>query len=174
MEKELTQESFVCDGKTTSFKLQGKPERPLVSVETPPKVPRTEPEDYRMDYSKGILTFRTPPEKGKENLVVRYYSASKAGSVKSVRMNVNYYVEVWAKDELERDRLTVEVIKALAMSQEDFATKGLHVKPVQGRNLEGRDGIFAKRLMYSVEANLKVKIPAARIERVEVKQTKPE
>ena len=174
VEKELALESFSCDGKITTFKLEGKPERPLVSVEFPPKVPHSEPEEYRMDYSKGVITFREAPKKGKDNLIVKYYSASKAGSIRSIRMNVNYNVDVWSKNEAERDRLTIDVIKAIAISQEDFSTKGMHVKPVEGKNLEATEGIFAKRLVYGVEADLKVKIPAARIERVEVRQTKPE
>jgi len=175
--KEEKREAFSGDGARTVFSLAGKAQRPLTRVESSPGHLQIENSDYRVDYPKGTITFRSPPPKGTENVSVKYNSAAGAGKTKQIHMTVVYNLEVWAGNEKQRDDITVDMIKAVALSQEDLANKGMQVKPVEGVDLySSKDlpsGVFAKRLVYSVEANLQVKIPATRIERVDVRQLPP-
>jgi len=175
--KEEKRETFSGDGTRTAFSLAGKPQRPLLRVESSAGRLEIENVDFKIDYSKGTITFRSAPPKGAENVSVKYNSAAGSGKTKQVHLTAVYNLEVWAGNEKQRDDITVEVIKAVALSQEDFANQGMLVKPVEGLDLyASRDipaGVFAKRVVYSVEANLQVKVPAARIERVDVRQLPP-
>lgn len=175
--REEMRESFSGDGSKTVFSLAGKAQRPLLRVETAAGQPQVESVDYKMDYARGVLTFRSPPPRGSGNVSVRYNSASGAGKTKQIHLDAAYHLEVWATNEKQRDDITVDLIEAVALSQEDFAKKGMQVRPVEGVDLyasgEIPGGVFAKRVVYRVEANLQVKMPAARIERVDVRQLPP-
>lgn len=175
--KEEKNESFNGDGSRTSFSLSGKAQRPLVRVEAPAGQVQVERIDYRMDYAKGTIVFRSAPPKGKQNVSVIYNSASGAGRTRQIHLNVVCNVDVWAGNEKQRDDITVDVIRAVALSQETFASDGRQLKPVEGIDLYGAadlpENVRAKRLVYTVEANLEVKVPAARIERIDVKQLPP-
>jgi hypothetical protein len=175
--REEKRESFSGDGARTVFSLAGKAQRPLLRVEAPAGQAQLENVDYKVDYAKGTLAFRSPPPKGAKNVVVRYASATGAGKTKQIHLNATYSLEVWAGNERQRDDIAVDVIRAVALSQEGFAGRGMLVKPVEGLDLYASkdlpSGVFAKRLVYSVEANLEVKVPAARIERVDVRQLPP-
>lgn len=170
-------ESFSGDGSKSAFSISGKAQRPLVRVEAPQGEAQIENVDYKMDYARGTITFRSPPPKGAKNVTIKYNSAADAGKTKQIHLNTVYNLEVWAGNEKQRDDITVDVIKAVALSQEDLAAAGMIVKPVEGVDLYGSDslpkGVFAKRVVYQVEANLQVKIPAARIERVDVRNLPP-
>lgn len=182
--RDEAQEYLTGDGKATSFALSGRPIRPMLRVESPTGVPKDEKTDYTVDYAGGRITFNSPPPKGRNNVLVRYYSADTSGTTKYVQMNINYNVDVWASDGKQRDDITIEAIRAIALSGETMSMKGMRIKPVQGLNLEldegndngerGTNGIFAKRLIYSVEANLEVKTVVPRIERIEIEQKAPE
>jgi len=175
--KDDKKESFNGDGVRTSFELEGKPQRPLLRVEAPSGQVQMENVDYRMDYAKGSINFRSAPPKGKNNVSVKYNSAAGAGKTKQVHLTVVCNVDVWAGNEKQRDDITVDVISAVSLSQEKLANEGKQVKPVEGVDLYGDAGlpdkVCAKRLVYQVEANLEVKIPAPRIERVDVRQLPP-
>jgi hypothetical protein len=172
--KEEKKESFNGDGANTTFILSGRAQRPLVRVESAPGQVQIEGPDYTMDYSKGRLNFRSAPPKGKGSVLVKYNSATGGGKTKEVHLDMVYNVDVWASSEKQRDDITVDAIKAMTLSQDEFAAKGMQLKPVKGLELYAEkgmpEGIFAKRLVYSVEANLQVKVPVSRIERVDVKQ----
>lgn len=176
--KEEAQEYLSGDGKTKTFALPSKPIRPLLRVEAPKGEFSRENDDYLVDYEKSVVTFRSPPPKGKDNILVKYYSAKTAGETKLVRMNIKFNVDVWADDETQRDGIAVDAIKALLLAQEDLAMKDIGLKPYQGQNLELEDGIangvFAKRIVYGVETHLQVKLPVSRIERIEVRKKPPQ
>jgi hypothetical protein len=167
-------ESLSGDGSTTSFVLSGRPQRPLLRLEHPTGVPNMENVEFTVDYSKASISFSSPPAKGEGNIVVRYNSAKGAGTLRYVRLNLSYNVDIWSATERERDEATIEAIKAVALSQENLSQKGMQLRPVEGRDLGREDGIptgvFAKRVVYSVEVNLPVKVPAPTIEKIELKQ----
>jgi len=174
--KEEKSEAFSGNGERTAFSLAGKPQRPLIRVEAPPGQVQLENIDYRMDYSKGTIVFRSAPPKGRQNVSVRYNSASGSGRTREVHLGAVCNVDVWAGNEKQRDDIAIDVIKAVALSQEELSGTGMQVRPVEGKDLPDSDlpkGVRVRRLVYSVEANLQVKVPAARIERVDVKQLPP-
>jgi hypothetical protein len=175
--KDEKSEVFSGDGTKQVFSLSGRAQRPLVRVEASLGQLQIENIDYHVDYGRGTITFRTPPPKGAENVSVRYNSAAGSGKTKQIHINAMYNLEAWAANEKQRDDITIDIIKAVALSQDDFASKGLHVKPVEGVDLySSRDipaGVHAKRVVYSVESNLQVTIPSARIERVDLRQLPP-
>ena len=170
------EERLSGDGAKRSFTLSGKPIRPLLRVESPVGTLKTEEDgDYGVDYAKGVVIFGAPPPRGRENVLVKYRAAGTSGETKYVRMSITYNVDVWATAERERDDLTMDVIKAIALSEESLAMKGMRITPSQGLNLEQGEGeAFAKRLIYSVEANLRATTPVPRIERIEIEQKPPE
>jgi hypothetical protein len=172
--KEEKKESFNGDAENTTFILSGRAQRPLLRVESAAGQVQIEGPDYTMDYVKGRLNFRSAPPKGKGNVIVKYNSATGGGRTKEIHLDLVYNVDVWASSEKQRDDITVDAIKAIVLSQDEFTAKGIQLKPVKGLDLYADksipDGVFAKRLVYSVEANLQVKVPASRIERVDVRQ----
>ncbi len=170
-------ESFNGDGSRAVFSLSGRAQRPLLRVESAPGQVEVENLDYTMDYARGTIRFRSPPPRGSKNVSVTYNSVSGAGKTKQIHIDAVYNLEVWAGNERQRDDVTVDVMKAVALSQEELAATGVIVRPVEGLELSPSDGlpggVFAKRLVYGVEANLRVVVPAARIERVDVRQLPP-
>jgi hypothetical protein len=175
--KDVVKVYFSGDGKTVTFTLSDKPIRPMLGVESPKGHAKVENNDYTVDYVKSEITFSSPPPRGKNNVLARFYSASTSGEAKYVQMNITYNVDVWATEEKERDSLTIEVIKAIVLSEEGLSTKGMRVTPSRGLNLDaediGADGVVAKRLIYSVEANLQVKTLVPTMERIEIEQKPP-
>ena len=172
--KQEKSESFSGDLASATFSLTGKAQRPLLRVEVGAGQVQIENIDYTMDYGKGRITFRSPPPKGVANVLVRYNSATGGGMTKEVHLEIVYNVDVWAGNERQRDNITVDAIKAITLSQDEFAAKGMQLKPLKGLDLYAEkgipEGVFAKRLVYSVEANLEVRVPVSRIERVDVRQ----
>jgi hypothetical protein len=167
-------DSLDGDGKATAFTLSERPYRPLIRVESPRGQPKVENVDFTVNYNKSSIAFKSPPTKGKGNVVVRYNSSARSGKTRQVRLNIAYNIDVCAADEKQRDDLAIDAIKAVALAQEDLSTKGFQVKPVDGMDVpsdpEAPNGAFVKRLGYSVEASLQVVIPVPPIESVEVKQ----
>jgi hypothetical protein len=172
--KEKTEEQLSGDGKTKTFTLSERPLRPLIRVESPIGAEMHEKDDFVVDYAKNAIAFSSPPPKGKNAILVQYYSAKTSGDSKFVQMNITYNVDVWAADEKERDDITVDVIKAIALAEESLSSRGMRIRPIQGSNLEDGplDGeVSVKRLTYSVEVDLQVeKTPVPRIERIEIEQ----
>ncbi len=172
--KETIMDQFEGDGKKTMFNLSQKPIRPIISVETPIGTFKKEPEDYTVNYSKGVIVMRSPPDKGKTNVRVQYCSTKSAGETRSIKITITYHLDVWAKDEVERDLVTVDVIRTLLLAQEDIATKDIRINPRKGLTLPPEEGpknqsALGKRLIYDFETRLRVEIPVPKIEEIKEK-----
>lgn len=142
-------EEFSGDGKTTIFKFHETPLRPLIKVESPKNNIRKEGDDFSVDYSKGTLTFRSTPTKGKNNIVVTYTIAKSAAQIKGLRLEIECNVDLWAKNAVECDGIALDAMKALLVSTEDLENKGINLRPVRGfsivedsGNLDGKDEIM--------------------------------
>ena len=161
------QEKFSGDGERKEFILSEKPVRPLVMVEHPPGS-RFNKADYTVDYSKGAVSFRTPPKKGEDNISVKYL---KPFEVKGLRLNLIYHIYVWASDEAQRDEIAVEVLEAILREETSLDQQGVYLKLVKGFNTSMDDGggnVFGKTLEYMIEADLLVEVPYTRMERIDV------
>jgi len=164
-----THESFSGDGERKSFTLSTKPLRPILSVEHPAGIRRKENVDYVVDYGNGMITFQSPPEEGSENVMIKYLLPLET---RGVKFNLRYHITVWSRDEVQRGKLTVDVIKTLLKEEEAFNSKGIFIKPLKGFNCsldEAPEGIYGKTVECLAEAYLQVEIPLPRIEKIEIK-----
>jgi len=166
------QDVFNGDGKKKDFTLTEKPLKPIISIEHPIKK-RLRESDYFIDYEKGIVVFQSPPLKGEQNISVKYL---KPFDTKGLKLNITYHVNIWAKDENQRDEITVETIKTLLREEDTLTQQGLSIKPIKGFNIpKGEDtpkDVYGKTLEYKVETDLQVEIPLPRIEKIEIQQEK--
>ncbi len=167
-----TVERFSGDGKKIAFALGQKPLRPTVFVEHPAGTRLGEKANYTVDYEKAVVNFHSPPRKGTDNIVIRYRMPVET---KGVKFRLNYLINVWSQDAIQRDRITIDVIKALLKEEETFNRKGMLIKPLGGLNIPSDqvpEGVYGKTLEYMVEAYLHVETPLPRIEKIEFKEEK--
>ncbi len=163
-----TQDAFDGDGETKVFTLSEKPVRPLLGVEVDGV--KASSQTYTVDYREGSLALGRPPKKGEGNVKVTYL---KPYVTLGQRLSLVYEVNVWGKDETQRDGLAEGAMMALLKEEEDLNKRGLFLKLLDGANVE-EPGVEAlgKRVLYEVEADLVVKIDVGRMEDIDVR--KPE
>jgi len=167
-----TQELFSGDGKKKSFSLSRKPLRPILSVEHPLGTRRKENVDYIVDYETGTITIRSPPKKGSDNVLIKYLMPLET---RGLKIKAKYQISVWSEDEVQRDKITLDVIKTLLKEEAAFNGMGISIKPLRGFNSsldEAPKGIYGKTIEYVVEAYLQVEISLPRIEKIEIKEKK--
>jgi hypothetical protein len=79
-----------------------------------------------------------------------------------------------AKDEAQRDEVTVEVMETLLREEEALNKEGVFLKPVKGFNAQLNDesnkGAYGKTIEYLIETDLIVEVPYSRMEEIEVKR----
>jgi hypothetical protein len=169
--EEGLQDVFSGDGKKREFTLTKKPLRPITKVEHPLGKQKKESDDYTVDYGKGIIAFRSPPEKGRNNILIKYLPPAET---KGLKFNLKYHLEIWARDEGQRDAITIEVIKTLLKEGSPLVRQGITIRPIKGFNVppdeEVPKGVYGKTLEYLIETELQVEIPLPRIERIEVQK----
>jgi hypothetical protein len=143
-------------------------------VESPIGEIRKENEDYTVDYNEGAVIFRSPPEKGKENILIRYHSAKGVSVTRGLKVNAKYHIDIWASDEDACDAIAIDVIKTLLIGRDELAKQGLNIRPIQGYNIEAEKEIsnqaFGKRLVYSIETEMYVEITVPPIEKIEIQR----
>lgn len=163
------QDTFSGDAKTLRFSLKLKPIKPVISVECPPGS-RLGNDSYRIDYEKGMIIFSSPPAKAKENIIVKYL---KPIETKGLRFNLRYNLNIWTKDEVQRDALTEDVIGVLLKEEDSFTQEDITIKLIKGYNTppneETPKGIQGKTLEYMIESSLQVELPSPRMEKIELK-----
>ena len=185
--REERKEEFSGDGKQRIFKLKEIPISPILSVESPKGSLKIEPDDYKVDYSKWTLILRTPIPKGKNNMIVTYATTKIGGEAKGLKLRIRCCIELWAKNEIECDSLTLESMKSILLSTERFIAKGITVIPRRGisiteensynhsisntnsSNLKGmsKDAV-GRKLIYIAETTIKAEIKVPRIEKIDI------
>lgn len=164
------QDVFNGDGKRKEFTLTENPLKPLIRVEHPRETKLRE-DDYDVDYENSVVIFNSPPKRGKENVVITYH---KPTEIKGITFNLRYHLNVWAKDEAQRDAVTMSVIEILLREEDALNRQGIFIKPVKGFNIAPNENIpeaiYGKTTEYLIEADLQIEIPHPRIEKVEVQQ----
>jgi hypothetical protein len=174
---DVVRDEFSGDGEKLSFKLSTPPLRPILSVEHFPERRAKEGEHFKMDYGTGMLTFFQPPNRGSKNLVVEYYAGKKSAEVKSLRVNLHYALDVWANDHDEESLISDEIFSVFLKTRESLESKGIQIHLRGGSDLTQKDGVpdglFCKRLEFDAEANLNLRMPISRIEKIEVRNAQP-
>lgn len=164
--KEVQEERFNGDGKANEFILSQKPLRPLLLVEHPLGEERGEPEDYSVDYSAAKITFRTPPSKGKSNVLVRFRSVKSSGELRNLQLNLKYIVKVNAENGSQRDEITLDALKALVFAKEALERKGVAFNILGGRNDAIDHEAASRQIECIAHTKLIVEMPAGAMEKI--------
>jgi hypothetical protein len=186
--REQRKDEFSGDGKRTIFRLQEKPIRPLITVETPKGFRIKETDDFTVDYVQGTLTFRSPLPKGKNNLIVIYSIAKSASEIEGLKLKITCCVDVWAKNSQMCDSMTIEAMKTILISRHNLISKGIYITPIRGSRIIDLSRVnesnnltktgekpweaLGRRLLYLAETVIKVELKAARIEKIEITSQK--
>jgi hypothetical protein len=166
VKKEEVIEKFHSDGKTGDFNLSKKPLRPLISVENPIGTVKNEPDDYIVDYESGKISFRAPPEKGKESIQVKYQISRAVGETRNLRFMLIYSISVWADDLQEKNLLILEVIKILYRKRDEFISRGIDsMKLIRGYSENANKPSIIE---YQVETTIQIEMPMPPIERIKI------
>jgi len=164
-----TQETFSGDGKKTEFALTEKPVKPFIGVEYPAGK-RLEERNYKVDFEKNLIIFQTPPEKGKDNVLVKY---NKPLEVKTLKFNLRYHLNIWGENETQRDEIAIEVIETLLRNEELLSQQGIGISPVKGFNIppnNDKEKMCGKTLEYLVETDHQVPTEVTRIEKIVIQR----
>ena len=158
------QDVFDGDGEEKVFTLSEKPVRPLLGVEVDGV--KASSQVYAVDYREGTVALGQPPKEGEGNVKVTYL---KPYVTLGQRLSLVYEVNVWGKDEAQRDSLAEGAMMALLKEEEALNKQGLFLKLLDGANMEEPSmEALGKRVLYEVEAGLVVKIDVGRMEEIDV------
>jgi hypothetical protein len=175
--KEEKSEQLSGDGKTTEFKLQNKPLKPLSIVKIAKQSAMREPNDFRVDYASGNLIFRSPPPKGKNNVIVNYTIAKSVSEIKGLRIRIQCLIDMWAKDSAQCDSITLGVMKTILISCDKLSKSGISVRPVKCIEISSENNIitkgpknllFGRRLVYVADTNVTVEIKVPTIKEIQI------
>jgi hypothetical protein len=111
------EENFDSDGEKKTFKLQEKPFRNSVSVESPPGVILAQQSDYTVNCDEPSIEFHKAPGKGKRNLIVKYASQKNIMTVKSIKVKALYAIDIFGSDWPKTEALTDKVVTALLTAE---------------------------------------------------------
>jgi len=169
--KEGQHDKFKGDGKTAEFKLSKKPLKPLAIVECPFGTRRKEVDDYTVDYEKGIINFRIPPENSSD-ISIKYFINKSAAETKGLKLNLKYNLNIWAANENERDKITMDVLKTLVIFTDILSSKGIILRTMGGKNIEDNKikDVFGKSIECEIETEIYVEIPYEIIKKIEIKE----
>jgi hypothetical protein len=163
------EERLNSDGVKTSYKLREKPLKKSVRVESPPGTLLSEKDDYAINYDEGSIDFLKAPEKGKNNVFVRYNSQKSIMTLKSLKVKALYSIDVLCGDRTEADSLAEKVVKALLTVEDQLLGEGIEVKPIGGvTSTEERDKTAKVQLKYIVEREMRVEQVVGPIEKIEI------
>jgi len=166
--KNELEESFSGDDVKVSYKLQEKPLKSSVRVESPLGTFLTEKGDYAINYKEGSIDFRKAPQAGKNNIFVKYLSLRRFMMLKSLKMKALYTIDVRSADRIEADSLAEKVVKALLTAEDELLAEGIQSKPIGGTVSVDEDKSRKIRLKYMFEKELRVETLVGPIEEIEI------
>ncbi|ODS40769.1 MAG: hypothetical protein A7315_15510 [Candidatus Altiarchaeales archaeon WOR_SM1_79] len=104
---------------------------------------------------------------------VKYFVDKSVGETKGFKFNLKYNLCIWAKDEGERDRITMDVLKTLLMVTDELNDQGIVLRTLGGANIGDEkipEGVFGKNIECDIESEVYVEVPYERIRKIEVKK----
>ena len=164
-------EKLDSDGKKKDFSLSQKPLKPLISVESTIGSLKNEPDDYTVDYQKGIISFRMPPEKGKESVQIKYKITRAVAETRSLKFTLAYSIYVRGENMQNRDHIMLETIKVLYREKAALAKKGVEeLKLIKGYTTQEAEGQNTNEgvIEYQMETTIKIEMPLPHIERLPI------
>ena len=162
------EEKLDSDGAKTSYKLQEKPFKKSVVVESPPGTLLTE-KDFTINYDEGIIKFRKAPAKGKDAVLLRYNSQKRIMTLKSLKVKALYAIDVFSGIRKEADSIAEKVVKTLLIVDNQTLGGVVEIKPVRGITQTEVDGKTVKvQLKYVVETEIRVDQVVGPMEKIEI------
>jgi hypothetical protein len=138
-------DQFSGDGKQTTFKLSDEPVKPIVDVAIKQQqyaednrahnITMNEHEDFKVDYKESIVIFRYPPQKGDNNVIIRYIVRRTTGETRALRLKIKCFVDLWSDDLMQCNMMTEETMKVLIDKEERLAALGININSPEGINL---------------------------------------
>jgi hypothetical protein len=167
------EERFNGDGVKTSYKLRERPLKKSVRVESPPGTLLAEKDNYAINYDEGSIEFRKAPQKGKNNILVKYNSQKAVMMLKSLKVKALYCFDILGADRTEADSLAEKVVKALMTVEDHLLAEGIELKPVGGIFSVEEGKTRKTQLRYSVEKEMRVEQIIGPIEKIEITRKNP-
>lgn len=172
VKKEEIVEKFDSDGNKKDFKISQKPLRPLINVESPAGTQKNEPDDYTVNYTEGMISFRAPPGKGKVSVQIKYYIARAVGETRNLKFVLTYSLGIWANDLNEKNNITLEAIKVLYREKSNLAKRGIsEIRLIKGYS-ENVDTKNLSRIEYQIESTVSIEMPMPPIEKIQIGKMK--
>jgi hypothetical protein len=163
-------EELDSDGAKTSYELKEEPLKKSVSVESPPGTLLTE-KDYTVNYVTAAINFQKPPAKGKNSILVSYASQKRIMTLKSLKIEAFYAVDVFSGSRKEADSITEKVVKALLIVDNQSLGEAVEIKPLRGITQIDEDGkTVMVRINYVVETEVRLEKVVGPMEKIEVRQ----
>jgi len=168
-ERPVSEEILSGDGSGRNFQLKGIPLKGSLLIEHPPGQRLKEGEDYWADYDKGEIAFSSPPQKGKNNISVRYTGRKTRVTLKTIKLRANYAIDVYASDLSGADSLAEKVVMSLLSSEDSLVARGIEIHPLGGEvGPETKEGSAVLRLKYLLERELRLEREVDLISRIEL------
>jgi hypothetical protein len=161
---EEVSESFDADGSEKTFRLSRGPARVVLGVECPPGTSRREVDDYVIDPSRSVISFRTAPKKAKGSVQVRYNTPRAVGEIGSLSLVMRYAVLIRCKEVREREQIALEAMNTLFREKGALKNQGLEdIQLIEGYRGTSPydDQLDVYTLEYEVRTTLSVGMPPA-------------
>lgn len=167
IKKEKIVEDLKSDGKKKDFSLSQKPLQPL-KVENPVGTEKKETDDYTIDYEKGTISFRNSSEKS--GVRITYFAARDVAEIRKLQFVLTYSLMISAKDPHERNKITMETIKALYREKPELVKRGIsQIRLMKGYLKKiSDDTITVSILEYQLETTVEIEMPMPSIEHIEI------
>jgi hypothetical protein len=176
IKKEEIAEKFDADGEKLEFKVSQVPVKPIVSVQSPPGTEKKDTDDYTVNYDTGTITFRAPPEKGKDKVLVKYVISKAIAETRYLKFLLNNSLIITSDNIEDRNKLTIESLRVLYAGRPAMTAKGVEeFKLLKGYSVHtsGTQVIDASIIDFQVVKVLEIEIPVPPIERIEIEGMKP-
>jgi hypothetical protein len=161
------EEKFSGDGVGKTYKLQEEPLRNSVRVESPPGTSLTEKQDYTVDDSEHSVNFQKAPEKGKNNIIIKYNSQKSVMTLKTIKVKALYLIGVLGENRTGADSLAEKVVKALLEAEERLAEEGIEIRPLGGANTVQEKNAKV-HLTYVAERTIRLEQVIGPMEKIEI------
>ena len=172
-EENLQRDVFSGDSKKTEFKLSEKPVRPIISVESP-LGNKINDNMFSIGYREATIIFNEPPTSGENNIAIRYI---KPFETIGLHLNLTYNINVYGKDEEERDALAVKVLESVLKGESKLNGESISLKLVTGYNIdvipENLKDAYGKTIEYTLDSPLIVLIESGIMEEIDIQPPKP-
>lgn len=153
-------DSFDSDGSTMIFRLSSPPVKAVMSVESPPGTFKKEGDDYLVETTRGIVSLRAAPKKGKDAVKVKYSIPRAIGEIQNVHLALTYAITVKEGDLRKREDIALEIIRIFYREKPLLIDRGVEdIQIVKGfGNVVEGSPVDELTLVYKVLTTLHIDV----------------